>query len=140
MRNRLHKYARPLLFALSACLLAGGAQAEWILLGRTESLRIYLEQKQILRNGDLVQIWQLVDFTTAQWADPQTVVWSIKSLEEYDCSQPRFRTLASEAYSEQMAIGRLVAREQPAELQWETVQADSAPEKIRQIACGGKPK
>ena len=89
--------------ALSALLFAGSASAEWIQLSRTDNFRIFLEQKQILRNGDLAQIWQLMDFTVAQWADPQTVVWSIKTLAEYDCKEPRFRTLVSEAYSEQMA-------------------------------------
>lgn len=140
MKTTHRKSVRTILFVLSAFLFAGSVQAEWIMLGRTESFRIYLEQKQILRNGDLSQIWQLMDFTAAQWADPQTVVWSIKSLVEYDCSQPRFRTLVSEAYSEQMGIGKLVATEQVAEPQWETAEAGGPPDKIRQVACGGKGK
>ena len=37
-----------------------------------------------------------------------------------------------------MGIGKLVAREQPAEPQWERVEAGGPPEKIRQVACGGK--
>ena len=86
----------------------------------------------------MAQIWQLMDFTVAQWADPQTVVWSIKTLAEYDCKEPRFRALVSEAYSEQMGIGKLVAKEQPAEPRWERVEAGGPPDKIRQIACGGK--
>ena len=138
MKTTIRKPVRPLLFALSALLVAGSAAAEWIQLGRTENFRIYLEQKQILRNGDLAQIWQLMDFTVAQWADPQTVVWSIKTLAEYDCKEPRFRTLVSEAYSEQMGIGKLVAKEQPAEPRWERSEAGGPPDKIRQIACGGK--
>ena len=140
MITTIRKPLRPLLLALLALLFAGSAAAEWIQLGRTENFRIYLEQKQILRNGDLVQIWQLMDFTAAQWADPQTVVWSIKTLAEYDCKEPRFRTLVSEAYSEQMGIGKLVAKEQPAEAQWERIEAGGPPEKIRQVACGGKEK
>ena len=138
MNKNTRKPVRPILLALSALLFAGSASAEWIQLGRTENFRIYLEQKQILRNGDLVQIWQLMDFTAAQWADPQTVVWSIRTLAEYDCKEPRFRSLVSEAYSEQMGIGKLVAKEQPAEPRWERVEAGGPPDKIRQIACGGK--
>lgn len=140
MKTIHRKSVRTILFALSAFLLVGSAQAEWIVLGRTENFRIFLEQKQILRNGDLAQIWQLMDFTVAQWADPQTVVWSIKTLAEYDCAEPRFRTLVSEAYSEQMSLGKLVAKEQPAEPQWERVEAGGPPDKIRQVACGGKGK
>ena len=140
MITTIRKPLRPLLLALLALLFAGSAAAEWIQLGRTENFRIYLEQKQILRNGDLVQIWQLMDFTAAQWADPQTVVWSIRTLAEYDCKEARFRSLVSEAYSEQMGIGKLVAREQPVEPQWERIEAGGPPDKIRQVACGGKEK
>lgn len=86
-----------------------------------------------------MQIWQLMDFTAAQWADPQTVVWSIRTLAEYDCKEARFRSLVSEAYSEQMGIGKLVAKEQPAEPQWERIEGPAAtPDKIRLVACGGK--
>lgn len=42
------------------------------------------------------------------------------------------------AYSEQMSLGKLVAREQPAEPQWERIEAGGPPDKIRQVACGGK--
>ena len=140
MKTTNRKPLRPLLLAFSAFLFAGSAAAEWIQLGRTENFRIYLEQKQILRKGDRAQIWQLMDFAAAQWADPQTVVWSIKTLAEYDCTEPRFRNLVSEAYSEQMGIGKLVATEQPADPQWERIEAGGPPERIRQVACGGKEK
>jgi hypothetical protein len=124
------------LLCLLTVLLAGSAQAEWLHLGRSDNFRIYLEQKLIQRNGDFAQIWQLMDFTSAQWADAQTAVGSIKSLVEYDCTQPRFRTLAAEAFSEQMAAGRLVAREQLPTPQWEGVDPGGTSAKIRQLACG----
>ena len=37
-------------------------------------------------------------------------------------------------------IGKLVAKEQPAEPQWERIEAGGPPDKIRQVACGGKEK
>ena len=129
---------RRVLLALVISLLAGSAQAEWLSLGRTDSFRIYIDQKPTQKNGDLVQIWQIMDFTSAQWVDAQTVVGSIKNLIEYDCKQPRFRTLFVEAYSEQMGDGRLVANEQPSDPQWEAVEPGGTAEKSRQAACGKK--
>ena len=129
---------RRAVFALATFLLAGGAQAEWISLGRTDSFRVYIDQKPTQKNGDLVQIWQIMDFTSAQWVDARTVVGSIKNLVEYDCSQPRFRTLFVEAYSEQMGDGRMVANEQLNDPQWEVVEAGGTAEKSRQAACGKK--
>ena len=129
---------RRVALALASFLLAGSAQAEWIALGRTDNFRVYIDQKPIQRNDDFVQIWQIMDFTSAQWVDAQTVVGSIKHLIEYDCKQPRFRTLFVEAYSEQMSEGRMVANEQLSNPQWENVERGGTAEKSRQLACGKK--
>lgn len=139
--NRLacfKKSTRNVLFILVSACFFGNAQAEWLMLGRASDFRIYLDQKLMQRNGDFAQVWQLVDFTIAQWADARTAVWSIKNLVEYDCIQPRLRTLAGEAYSEQMGAGRLLANEQAPNPQWEAIEANSTPDKIRQLACGKK--
>ena len=79
------KNIRQASFALAALLLAGSALAEWIPLGRSNNFRAYLDPISIQRNGDLAQIWQLMDFTTARWMDEKTVIGSIKNLIEYDC-------------------------------------------------------
>ena len=107
-------------------------------LGRNEDFRLYLDQQLIRKNGDFTQIWQLMDFTAAQWTDAQTVVWSIKTLIEYDCAAMRSRTLAGEAYSEQMGGGRMMGSEQVADAQWESVEPGSTRDKVRQIACAKK--
>jgi hypothetical protein len=127
---------RQTLLILIIALLAGSAQAEWVPLGRSEGFRAYLDRKSISKNGDFAQIWQLMDFTTSQWADAQTVVWSIKNLIEYDCSQPRSRTLVGEAHSEQMGTGPIVAKDLLPDPQWEDIEPGSAAQKARQIACG----
>ena len=137
--HRLTYFQKPVpraLLVLLTCLLAGPVQAEWVALGRTDSLRVYLDPKPVQKSADSVQIWQLMDFVTAQWVDAQTVVGSIKNLVEYDCQQRRFRTLTAEAYSEQMGDGRKVANERPANPPWEAIEPGSSAEKMRGIACG----
>ena len=124
----------PLLFLIAATL-AGNAQAEWLALGRNENFRAYLDQTSPQRNGDLVQVLQLMDFVTAQWADERTVIGSIKTVVEYDCVQLRSRTIALEAYSEQMGEGRKVATEQLSNPDWGGVKPGSMSEKIRQLVC-----
>ena len=135
---RLPKSVRRILFGLAALLLAGSAQAEWMLLGRNDTIRFYLDQRSIVKNADFAQILQLMDFTSAQWIGAQTVVGSLTMLVEYDCNKPRFRALASEAFSEQMGDGRLVSKEIFPEPNWEAVESGTTPDKIRQIACGKK--
>jgi hypothetical protein len=132
------KALRRTLAALLPLLVAAPALAQWMPLGRNEDFRIYLDPKLIRSNGDLTQIWQLMDFTAAQWTDAQTVVGSIKTLIEYDCAAMRSRTLAGEAYSEQMGDGRKVASEHRPDAQWESVEPGTTSDKVRQIACAKK--
>ena len=132
------KIVRRAFCVLASFLLAGSVQAEWSQLGRTDTFRLYLDQKLIQKSGDFVQVWQLIDFTVAQWADARTAVGSIKNLIEYDCTQPRLRTLAAEAYTEQMGAGRLVANERLSDPLWENVAPGSTAAQIRKIACGKK--
>jgi hypothetical protein len=141
--NRPCRFFRPLCLALLLLPLftfsqsgygaAGGS--EWISLGRTENFRAYLDQRSVQRNGDLVRVFQLTDFATAQWVDERTVVGSIRSLVEYDCSQPRARTLSLEAYSEQMGEGRLVASEQKPDADWSGVAPGGIGENTRKLIC-----
>jgi len=133
------KAPQCVLLVLTTLLFAGAARAEWIQFGRTTDFRIYLDQRLISKNGDYAQMWQLMDFTVAQWADAQTAVGSIKTLVEYDCAQPRSRALLGEAYTEQMGAGRLVSSERVAEPQWEAIEVGSNPDKMQKIACGKKP-
>ena len=135
---RFSKSRWQTLAVLLAVILAAPVQAQWMVLGRNEDFRIYLDPKLIRKNGDLTQIWQLMDFTAAQWTDAQTVVWSIKTLIEYDCPTMRSRTLAGEAYSEQMGDGRKVASEQRPDAPWESVEPGTTSDKVRQIACAKK--
>jgi hypothetical protein len=123
-------------------LLASGQQlneaaaGEWLALGRNEIFRAYLDQRSVQRNGDFARAYQLTDFATAQWVDERTVVGSIRALVEYDCTQPRARTLALEAYSEQMGEGRLLTREQKPDAEWEDIAPGGTGENVRRLVCG----
>ena len=129
---------RLALIAIVAFLPVGVALAGWNTIGRTDTFRVYLDPKLIQKNGDFVQVWQLTDYTVAQWADAQTAVGSIKHLVEFECSQHRFRVLSGSAYSEQMEAGSLVAAENVSHPEWMAVEPGSTAEKVEQIACGKK--
>ncbi len=129
------QFFRRSLPVLLALLFAGSAQADWFLLGRTDTFRIYLDKGSMRRSESTVQTVQLLDFVKAQWIDAQTVVMSVKSVVEFDCSQPRVRNLSVETYSEQMTGGRLVSSEKFPAAEWESIQAGSSAEGVRKITC-----
>ena len=130
------KPLRRLAFSLAAFLLATSALAQWNLFGRTENLRIYLDQGSIRRQGDLAQMWQLYDYTSAQWVGTQQVVLSFKNLVEYDCSSLRARIVAGAAYTEQMGAGRLVTSEAKPDAEWSALPPGGTGESTWKIACG----
>jgi hypothetical protein len=140
--NRYFDPCRALLFAallLSASFgqgLHAAENAEWVALGRNENFRAYMDQRSVQKNGDLARVYQLTDFVTAQWVDGGTVIGSIRALVEYDCVRPRTRTLALEAYSEQMGGGRLVANEQNPDAEWENTAPGGTGESVWRLVCG----
>jgi hypothetical protein len=125
-----------LLLPLSGQELYAMENAEWIVLGRNENFRVYLDQRSVQRNGDFARVYQLTDFVTAQWIDGRTVIGSIRALVEYDCAQPRARTLTLEAYSEQMGEGRLVTSEQNPDAKWEDATPGRTGESVWRLVCG----
>ena len=116
-------------------MLSSSAQAEWFELGRTDAIRIYLENKSIQRRGDLSQVLQMIDFTTAQWVDTHTVVGSLRQLNEFDCAQGRYRTVVVVAFSEQMGEGKMLGEEKTPDAPWLAVEPGSAAEQVRKIVC-----
>ena len=128
---------RPVLI-VALIALSSSAQAEWFELGRTSAFRVYIENKSILRRGDLAQVMQLIDFTNAQWVDTHTVIGSVRQLNEFDCAQGRYRTLGAVAFSEQMTEGKMVGEEKTPEAQWMAVEPESAADQVRKLVCGKK--
>jgi len=127
--------SRIILF-LATLLLSGSVFAQWNLFGRTEALSIYLDQGSIQRQGEVAQMWQLYDYTTAQWVGTQHVVMSIKHLVEYDCSTMRVRIIAGAAFSEQMGSGRTVSSENMPNAEWNSIPPGGTGETTWKIACG----
>ena len=92
-------------FLMSLMLAAAPACAEWVKVGRTDAAVHYVDTATVLKDGNLRRVWALQDMV--QWGDDG--IRSIRSLQEYDCAQERFRYLTVEAHSEQMAGGGILA-------------------------------
>lgn len=122
-------------FALLSLCLAATAFAQWRQLGRNEDVRIFLNDREVQREGDRARMWQLYDYVAAQWMGAQ-VILSMKHLVEYDCARRKSRVISAIAYSDPLAEGRVVASENAPDAEWQDVPPGGSPEKIWQIACG----
>ncbi|MBI2307099.1 MAG: hypothetical protein HYU78_07315 [Rhodocyclales bacterium] len=126
---------KRLLRCLPLAFFCHGASAQLDMVGRNEDLRLFIDRTVLQREGDVATVWQLVDYTSAQWVGA-SVVMSVRHLVEYDCRARRTRTLAGAAYSEQMGRGRQVFSEKAQNPEWVAVPVGGSGETLWKIACG----
>jgi surface-adhesin protein E len=111
--------------------------AEWVPVGETQSdITVYADPDTIRRKGDLVQMWQLSDFTTVQTVGGDSYL-SSKALNEYDCAEERTRVLAFTWLSDNMGSGHVVYSNSN-ERNWESVAPHSINEALWEVACSKK--
>lgn len=125
----------PILFTMLLMLSGQSAQAQWDMLGRNEHLRLYIDRTPVQRQGDIATVWQMLDYTSAQWIDNR-VIMSVRHLVEYDCRERRARTIGMAAYSEQLGQGREILSERQPDAEWVEVPAAGSGPVLLNAACG----
>lgn len=123
--------------ALLLLAIAGAAvaQSQWVMVGRNADLRLFVDRGNIVRDGDVAAMQQLIDYTSAQWVG-QKVIMSVRNVVEYDCVKRRSRTVAGAGYSEQLMRGVPVSEERLPAAEWQEVPAGGTSEQLWKIACG----
>lgn len=129
-------FSRTALLALLAATAGTAfAQSDWVMVGRNAELRLFVDRGNILRQGDIAAMVQLVDYTSAQWVGTR-VIMSVRNLLEFDCARRKARTVAGAGYSEQLARGVQVSSEEAPDAPWQDVTAGGSSEQLWKIACG----
>ena len=85
----------------------GPVYAEWVAIGSSESLgsyTVYVGPDTIRRNGNLVKVRTLTDYTTIQTVGDRSFL-SSKAQNEFDCAAERQRELAVTWFSGNMGNG-----------------------------------
>ena len=84
--------------------------AEWVAVEKDYLLpglqTVYIDPNTIHREGNLVTMWQLIDFTAMQ-GNPRgpTRFLSTKTHKQFDCAEERVRLLAFTEFSHRMGTG-----------------------------------
>lgn len=131
--NNMHKMIAMMLLAM----MSSGAAAEWVFAARAEPFGIvdyYVDFYTIRRNGDMVKMWDMMDFKTAQVASGKRVL-SSKSQKEYNCKDDGFRDISVVFYSGNLGSGN-VAETKNNILDWAPVTPGSVVEILSKAACG----
>ena len=114
------------------------AYAEWVAVEETPGLRtVYVDPDTIRREGNLVTLWQLMDFKWMQGNRSPSRFLSTKTQKQYDCAEKRLRLLAFTEFSRNMGTG-IPADGYVDKGNWVRVEPDSISQALWEVACGKK--
>jgi hypothetical protein len=125
---------RKLLIGLVLSVVASAAQAQWVLVTPDiDGDNYYTEPTTKKRTGNIVRMWELVDFKKPKaFADKtyssERVYW------QYDCSEGTRQYLQSHGYSGQMGAGEMIGTTTQAGVKF-FVPPNTAAEALLNFAC-----
>jgi len=116
-------------------LSSGPAYAEWVVVAANEEAGVihYADPDTIRRKENLVKMWELIDFKTAQTGRGLSYL-SAKFQVEYDCAEERHRLLAFLQHSNNMGRGNVVHSDST-EYNWEPIAPDTIGLRMWKFAC-----
>ena len=127
---------KRLLLGLMLLVTASAASAVWTQSGYNETSIQYVDRATILRNGNLVKMWDLADYKTERKSAAGHSYLSSKSQLEYDCKEEKMRLLALTLFDGQMGRGKAVYSNGNIKDEWEPIVKGSVGEARWETACG----
>jgi len=111
--------------------------AEWVAVGRSEDghVIVYADANTLRRKGELVKLWELLDYKTAQTKPNEEEYLSIRMQHEYDCVEELHRVLAFGQFTGNMGQGEIVSSGAKA-TEWEPIVPESIWQIIWKTVCG----
>ena len=126
-----------MLFVLSSA----PTYAEWVAVEKDYLLpgfqTVYIDPDTILREGNLVTVWQLVDFKAMQGGRSPTRFYSTKTHKQFDCVGKRFRLLAFTEFTDGMGTGEPTVGYVDKN-KWLSVQPESITQALWEVICSKK--
>ena len=139
----------PLAYVFVFCSLitllvlnSGSVYAEWMAVEKdylSPGLQtVYIDRDNIRREGNLVTLWQLIDFKWMQGsARGPARFMSTKTHKQFDCAGKRVRLLAFTEFSHSMGTGIPVDGHIDSG-HWMPVEPDSMNHALWEVACGNR--
>ena len=120
-------------FLMVLMLISTPVSAEWTMIQTSDNENVYVDFETIQKSGDLTAIATLNDYYTMQ----QKQELSTQFVELHDCRHKKFKVLAMNHYSENMAKGNVIETFSfnEAEIAWSDVINYSVGELKANIIC-----
>jgi hypothetical protein len=117
-------------------LSRGPVYAEWVGVGRTDKINVFVDPDTIRHKGDQTKMWHLFDFKTVQTLAGIPHL-SLMQQYEYDCAEDFIRELAVRVFSGNMGGGDLVYSSSD-EGKWRPAPSGSIAMTLRKGVCNGR--
>ena len=112
--------------------------AEWVAVKKNNDLAgimtVFFDPDTINRKGNLVKLWQLIDFKSMQGGRSPSRFSSTKIQKEFDCVEERLRVLALTDFWGNMGTGEPTGAYVDGG-NWVAVEPDSIDQALWEIAC-----
>lgn len=133
----LRRALRPFILVMLMAGISGNAAAAelWVVVGKNEKFTAYASPASIRKDGNMVKMWDLFDYKTAQTSATGKRFLSSKRHIEYDCKEMRARPFAVSSHTENLSKGQLVEASDLSP-KWNVVATGSADELLWKFACG----
>ena len=119
-------------------LSSGSVHAEWVAVEKNNELAgimtVYVDPDTILRTGNLVKMWQLIDYKTMQGGRSPSRFSSTKIQKQFDCAEERLRLLALTNFWGNMGTGEPSGAYVEGG-NWVAVEPDSMNQALWEVAC-----
>lgn len=89
-------------------LVCSSASAEWRNVASYNSITLYVDSSTILKRGNMVKMWSLVDFKNPDTLEGRSYR-SMKSQNEYDCKEVKNRMTYNSYHTGNMGDGEVFA-------------------------------
>ena len=126
---------RKLAFTIVVMSLSCSAASEWVVVDDNEEYIAYADRATISREGDRVRMVDLIDLKTPRSSPNGNPHSSSRADSEFDCENPRMRTIAFSLFSGGMGNGDLVETITRS-ASWLTVTPGTLLAMLREFACG----
>lgn len=129
------------LVLISLILVHRPVRAEWLMIdNRYQSpglQTVYVDPGSIRREGNLVTISALIDWTWMQGNRSPTRFYSTKLTKQIDCAEMRVRTLAATDYYGHMGTGEVIGGGgHTSESHWVPIESGTLNHEFWEAACG----
>ena len=118
------------IFTLFAPPTHAASEANWVLIGKTETMTIKIDKSSLKRNGDLVTAWE-------SYVDAKDKK-STKILSEYNCKTNQSKGLSVSVYPTLDFTGRPITY--PPQKDWSYVVRETIGEDMINYVCKNTPK